>query len=101
MNDYSDIFHMDATVWKNDLNISFCIKEENASDAKRGIWPKGKKLLFRTLSMKATFKSGAANSVRPFSTLQFTHATNSHMLVSKNIVGRIFALFICVIFHLF
>ena len=45
-NDYSDIFHMDANVWEDDLNKTFCIKEENSFDGKGGIWPKGERFLF-------------------------------------------------------
>lgn len=47
---------MDATVWDDDLNKTFCIKEENAFDGKGGIWPKGNSFLFSTLSMKFDFK---------------------------------------------
>ena len=54
-NDYSDIFHMNATVGDADLNKTFCIKEENAFDGKGGIWPKGEGILFSTLPIKFVY----------------------------------------------
>ena len=51
-NDYSDIFHIDATVWEDDLNKTFCIEEEKAFGGKDGIWRKGERFVFNTLSVK-------------------------------------------------
>ena len=44
---------MDATVWENDLNKTFCIKEENAFGGKGGIWPKGERFILSTLSIES------------------------------------------------
>jgi len=49
-NDHSDIFHMDATFWRDDLNKTSCNKEENAFYGKIRTWPKGERFLFSTLS---------------------------------------------------
>lgn len=43
----SSNFHLDASVDKNNLKRSFCMKTDTSADTSRTIWPKGRRAYFR------------------------------------------------------
>ncbi|KAJ7370795.1 hypothetical protein OS493_029785 [Desmophyllum pertusum] len=57
-NKHSSNFHLDATVNKNDLKRSFCMKTDTSSDASKPDWPKGKYCIYKKGSCPKGLKSG-------------------------------------------
>ncbi|XP_078363220.1 uncharacterized protein LOC144647310 [Oculina patagonica] len=46
-NAFSDGFHMDAMIWKDNMNKSFCIKVKDNPVENEGMWPKGQYCIYK------------------------------------------------------
>lgn len=54
----SSNFHLDASVDKNNLKRSFCIKTDTSANTSRTIWPKGKYCIYKKGACPKELKSG-------------------------------------------